>query len=284
MYRSLLALCFGFCCVAPTWGEEYKSADAAITAGALKIRARKFNEAIEPLEKALAMTPAEDRKKRCDIYETLLIAYRELPEIDKYQEAAEYIQRNSESRPGRSIVARSYTAFLHQRGKTDWAVKHYDEVLKKDPRDPAALVVLSVFLSVRQGEERQRGEELKAELEKLNNERSAKKAAELEAVADDDSKRAASAWKDVARAWLEADDQAKAKAALEKARRAPPEARSQQLTRMWHEGMGDNFAKLGDKQAAVAEYEAALKLTVQKIFISNLEKKIKEVTTEADKK
>lgn len=283
MYRSLLALCLGFCCVAPTYGEEYQSADAAITAGALKIRARKFNEAIEPLEKALAMTPAEDRKKRSEIYETLLIAYRELPEIDKFQEAADYIQRNYESRPGRSIVARSYNAFLHQRGRTDWAVKHYEEVLKKDPRDPAALAVLSVFLSIRQGEEKQRGEELKAELEKLNNERSAKKAAELEASADDSPKRAASAWKDVARAWIEADDQTKAKAALEKARKAPPEVRSQQLTRMWHEGMGDSYAKLGDKQAALAEYEAALKLTDDRIFISNLEKKINGVKSESAK-
>lgn len=279
MHRPLLALCFGFCLLTPALAEEYKTVDDAIAAGAIKLRARNYNDAIPPLEKALAMTPAEDRKKRCDIYEALLVAYRQLPEIDKFQQAAEYILVNNDSRPGRSIMGRSYVSFLYQRGRTDWAVKHYDEVLKKDPRDPTALAVLSSFLSTRDGDEKKRGEQLKKELEALNDERSTKVAAAMEATADKDPKRAAFAWKDIARIWLEADEKTKAKAALEKARKAPPEVRSQQLTRMWHEGMGDSFAKLGDVKEAVAEYEAALKLADQKIFISGLEKKIREVTT-----
>lgn len=283
MHRPLLALCLGFLLVPSASAEEYKSADDALTAGALKIRARKFTEAIPPLEKALAMTPAEDRKKRCDIYDTLTIAYRQLPEIDKFQEAAEYILVNNDSRPGRSIMGRSYVSFLYQRGRTDWAVKHYEEVLKKNPRDPTALTVLGSFLSIRDGEEKQRGAKLKAELEALNDERSKKNAEALEATADKDPKQAAFKWKDVARIWLEADEKTKAKAALEKARKAPPEVRSQQLTRMWHEGMGDSFAKLGDVKEAVAEYEAALKLTDQKIFITGLEKKIKEAKGETAK-
>jgi len=279
MHRPLLALLICFSLLAPALAEEYKTADDAIAAGAIKLRTRNYTEAIPPLEKALAMTPAENRKKRCDIYEALTIAYRQLPEIDKMQEAAEYLQVNNDSRPGRSLMARSYTSFLYQRGRTDWAVKHYEEVLKKDPRDPTALAVLSAFLSNRDGDEKKRGEKLKCDLKTLNDERSAKVAEAMEATADKYKTKAAFAWKDIARIWLEADETTKAKAALEKARKAPPEERTKQLTRMWHEGMGDSYAKLGDVKEAVAEYEAALKLAEQKIFITGLEKKIKEVQT-----
>jgi tetratricopeptide (TPR) repeat protein len=96
-------------------------------------------------------------------------------------------------------------------------------------------------------------------LRALDRERAVAKADRLAKDADKDVAAAASNWKDVAKAWLEAGDKEKAQAAVEKSLKSPPEARSGILTKFWHEGLGDVLLDLGQRDQAVAQYQEALK-------------------------
>lgn len=220
-------------------------------------RAKDYAAAQAAWEKALGLTPATDLKDRVNLYRSLLACYRMLPTPEKFTEAVEYIQLNSEQSAERSTVMTDFASFLFQRGLIDTAVKTYEARLQKDGDDYMALAVLSKIY-LRSGDARaDRGGELNGKLQALNRARTAKKAEALSAVAADNRMAEASNWKDVAVAWMEIDEKAKALAAVEKSLAAAPEARSTTLTMFWRDGLGDVLSKMGDKARAIQQYEAA---------------------------
>lgn len=259
MRRNILianvVLCFT---VSYCFGQEYKSVREARLDAARHLQTRNYAAAQAPLEAALKLTPEGDLKQRVELYRTLMESYRVLNNVDKMVEAVEYIQANSDGQAERSIIATDFVSFLHQRGKTDFAVERYEAKLKENPKDPTALAVLSTIYQRVIREKKERGQMLEAELRKLNRERAVAKAERLEKSADADERTAASNWKDVAKTWLEADDKEKAKAAVEKSLKARPEARSELLTMYWHDGLGDVYAEVGETAKAIEQYELAI--------------------------
>lgn len=239
-------------------GQEYKTVREARLDAARHLQARNYAAAQAPLEAALKLTPEGDLKQRVELYRSLMAPYRVLNNIDKMVEAVEYIQANSDGQAERSIIATDFVSFLHQRGKTDFAVERYEAKLKENPKDPTALAVLSTIYQRVIREQKERGQMLEGELKKLNRERAVAKAERLEKAADTDATAAASNWKDVAKTWLEADDKEKAKAAVEKSLKASPEKRSEILTMFWHDGLGDVYAEVGETAKAIEQYEQAI--------------------------
>jgi tetratricopeptide (TPR) repeat protein len=235
--------------------DKYKNFDDAMSQGARLIRDMQFAAAQEPLEAAVKLAP--DDKSRLRAYQALVPAYRLLPEIDKMLQAQEFILRHTPQRAGRSLAARSLASFLHQRGKTDLAVERYEKALAADPKDVAALAVLTtIFTQIKR--DRQRGPELTAKLESLDRELAAKHAAQLEADAETAPRTAASIYKDAATAWIEAGDKAQALAAVKKSLASLPEERGGQLVYHWRRGLGDALLAAGEPAQANEQYEAAL--------------------------
>lgn len=258
-------------------GQEYKTVREARLDAARHLQVRNFAAAQAPLEAALKLTPEADLKQRVELYRTLMEPYRVLNNVEKMMEAVEYIQANSDSQPERSIIATDYVSFLHQRGKTDFAVERYEAKLKENPKDPTALAVLSTVYQRVIREKKERGQMLEAELKKLNRERAVAKAERLEKSADADERAAASNWKDVAKTWLEADDKEKAKTAVEKSLKARPEGRSELLTMYWHDGLGDVYAEVGDTAKALEQYEKAIAKTPSEPLKRPLRDKIEKL-------
>lgn len=240
--------------------QEFNTAREARAEAAKHLKSKDYAKSQQPLEAALALTPEADRKERVEIYRALLPAYRLLPDIDKMQEAVEYIETNGDSAIERKMVGRDFGNFLKQRGKTEWAATHYEALLKTDPKSPAALVVLSTIYADGTDEKQARGSKLEGELKSLDRERAVQKAESLEKGAEGDPTTAASAWKDAAKSWLEAGDKVRAKAAVVKSKQAFPEKRSPLLGMYWHEGLGDILMQLDEPGTAALHYEEAIGL------------------------
>lgn len=161
MRRNILipTVLLGFmvsCCL----GQEYKTLREAQLDAARHLETRNYAAAQAPLEAALKLTREGDLKQRVELYRTLMESYRTLNNVDKMIEAVEYIQANSDSQAERSIIATDFVSFLHQRGKTDFAVERYEAKLKENPKDPTALAVLSTVYQRVIREQKVRGQTL----------------------------------------------------------------------------------------------------------------------------
>lgn len=259
MRSAILGLCLSLAMAAVVGAQDYSSAREARAAASAHFRTRNFAAAQAPLEAELRLTPETDKRARVEISRMLTACYRLLPEPDKMIGAIEYILENSESSSERSLAARDLSSFLHQRGKADMAITRYEERLKQNAKDPAALAVLTIIHLHLPSGQKERGKVLEKQLQALDRERAVVKADRLAKEADKNPAAAASNWKDVAKAWLEAGDKEKAQAAVEKSLKSPPEARSGILTKFWHEGLGDVLLDLGQRDQAIAQYQQALK-------------------------
>ncbi|MCA9065112.1 MAG: protein kinase [Planctomycetaceae bacterium] len=279
---------------------KYASAQEALQAGAMLVNAGKAKESREPLEAALKLAK-DDEEMMLRVYQTLLSAYRELPEFEPFQKAAEYIIERHPQDAGRSLTRRSYLAFAFNRGQMENLVKRYENVLKKDPDNRMALYLLSEIYSSGAGIPRDvanasRAVELLERLDKVNarlnrssgpptSEMSAAdrarislqkgrlaqqymrakeylKAAELyEEIAPLDP--ATHAWnlKEAATAYLNLKDHDNALRLALAAEEAPAEARNDQLTYFCERQLGDTFVTLGKPGKAIPHYETALKKT-----------------------
>lgn len=264
-------------------GQEYKTVQEARAEAAKHLRSRNFAAAQAPLEAALKLTPEFDKKERVEIYRTLMSSYRQLGEPDKMIEAVEYILANSESQAERSIIGGDFVSFMHQRGKTDQSVSRYEERLKRDAKDTAALTILSIIYSRVRDDKKARGQELQESLKQLNAELATAKAEKLATTADKVADAAASNWKDVAKAWLEAGKKDQARLAIDRSRTATPEARSTILTMFWHDGVGDVLAELGETGDAVKEYEAAIASAPSDVLKKPIQAKIEKLATNKGK-
>src|SRR5713101_7720028 len=74
---------------------KYDSADQAFRVGSAFRAGREYAKSQEPLEAALKLAP--DDKYRLKVYQALIEAYRQLPDIDKMVEANEFILAKSTS-------------------------------------------------------------------------------------------------------------------------------------------------------------------------------------------
>jgi tetratricopeptide (TPR) repeat protein len=260
--------------------EKYKDFDAAFNDAARRVRDGDYPAAIAPLEAALKL--AKDDAQRMKAYQALVPAYQLLPQIDKLLAAQEFIIRHTDRRAGRSLAARDVVSAAFQRGKTDAIAERYEAQLKENPKDPAALTILTVvFTQTKRSDPR--GPELKTQLDDLDLELAQKLAERLEKDAESAPRTSAAYLKDAATAWLEAGDKAKALAAAKKSAAGPPEQRTSILTYQWHSGLGDVFLQTGEPQLAIAQLEAALAATDQPALRKSVEKKMAEARGAAGK-
>jgi len=227
----------------------------ALNDGIRLVNAKKYTEAQAPLETALRLAANDEQRQR--VYQPLVPVYRQLPEVDKFLEAQEFIIRNADRKTGRSLPARDVASFLFQRGKLDAGIQRYEAALKANPKDPAALGVLTVIYS-RHKEDKVRSAALTARQDALDAELATVLAARLEKDAEAAPRTAASLLKDAATAWLEAGDKAKALAAAKKSLTQPPEQRGDLLVFYWRDGLGDVFLATGEPALAAEQFQAAI--------------------------
>ncbi|MCC7423992.1 MAG: hypothetical protein IT428_27320 [Planctomycetaceae bacterium] len=265
--------------VSSAFSDEFKSAQEAYNAGAKAINEGNLAAARGPLEAALKQAP--DDAFRLRVNRTLLIPYRELPDIEPMQRAAEYLITHSEQAAERSLTRRSLISFIHRRGKLPEAAKAYEERLKKNPDDRTVLFILvEAYAEPLKNPARsaELAERLAAVEKKLGKGQDvaglaqqaqqyikagkAKEGAELyEQIAPLDAKLAAWHYKEAAQAWLKSGDQKKAFAAARLAEGADPEARNDQLAFFFHKALADVFSETGHPKEAIPHYEEAIKLT-----------------------
>ena len=280
---------------------KYTNADEAYALGAALYNARNFAASQEPFEAALKMAP--DDKYRIKVYRALLGAYRQLPEIDKFVEAADFIITKSESVNERSLTRTDLMSFVHQRGKTNELAQRYEDALKKDAKNVTALYVLSELYADLKRDPK-RSAELLERLAKvsadggeaLNVPASAKLAqqyvkqskfkegAELfEKIAPLDANLAAWHWKEAAQAWMKAKDKPRALAAAKAAVAAGPEKRGDLLLHFWHRALGQVFLETGEPTLAIEHLEAAIKSTTIDGYLKDTKGELATAKEQADK-
>jgi tetratricopeptide (TPR) repeat protein len=253
--------------------QEYKTVREAKAAAGPHLRSMNYAAAQAPLEAALKLTPESDTKERIDLYRALMACYRLLPEPDKMIEAVEYILQHSPSKTERSLIARNFTSFMHQRGKTDASIARYEEKLKANAKDPSALVILTkTYLYVKN--DKTRGGKLEADLKQLDVERATAEAERMAKEADAQADAAALNWLNVAKMWLDAENKEQAKAAAARSLKAMPESRTGILTMQWRESLGDVLMEVGDREEAVRQYMQALEKASADILKKNIQKKL----------
>ncbi|WP_425616547.1 tetratricopeptide repeat protein [Anatilimnocola sp. NA78] len=254
--------------------EDFKSFDDAMRAASKQLREKKYAEAQEPLEAAVKLAKNDEDKLKA--YQALVPAYRLLPEVDKMLEAQEFVLRHAESRLTRSFAGRDLAVFLHQRGKSDWAIERYEAKLRDEPFDPAALGILTAIF-MRQKKEDPSTPEFERRLKELDRKLATKLAEKLEKEAAAAPRTAAWSWKDAAAAWVEAGDNAKALAAARQSLAKGPEERTSILAFYWRQGLGNVFLKSGEPKEAITQFEAALGLATSDLQRKDIEKQLAEL-------
>jgi tetratricopeptide (TPR) repeat protein len=247
--------------VAPAlMAQAPKEADMAYSEGVKHVNARKYKEAIGPLERALALAP--DDAYRVKVYRALVPAYRTLAGPEKLTEASEFILRHSDQLSERRTAAASLAAFYFQRGLAAAQLKRYGEAYDKDNDDYAASAMTSELAKVAKGDkataEAYRERHLKAE-RKL----AGKLAVSQEESAGKEKAQEAWRWKEAAVLWVAAGDRPRALAAAGKAEAAGPEKRDL-LAHFWHSQLGDVYAEGGKYAEAVKHFEKAVEATTIK--------------------
>jgi tetratricopeptide (TPR) repeat protein len=277
-----------------TFAEAYNS-------GVDKINSGNLAAARAPLERALKL--AKTDKDKLDTNRALLVVYRELPEIEPMQKAAEYIIANSKQAAAQSLTRRALLEFIHRRGKMDEAVKAYEAKLTKVPRDYTTLYVLTeAYATYKKDPARsaELGERLAAIEKTLGKSQDVlsqaklaqqyvksnklKEGAELyEKIAPLDAKMQAWHYKEAAAAWLKAGDKEKALAAATKSLGGAPESRTDLLKYFWYRGLADIYLDAGSPKEAVPLYEKAIATTTIQGYKTDSEKRLAKAKAEAMK-
>ena len=276
-FGSLLSLLASLAVAAPASAQvTYASAEDAYSAGVILLNGGNLVAAREPLEAALKL--AKTDAFRVKVNRALLVPYRELPEIEPMQKAAESILTTSEQAWERTRVRGALLSFIQKRGKLDAALKDYEARLKATPDDRTALTLLTeAYATYKEDPAKcvEFAEKLAAVEKKLGKGQDAASQAQLaqqyvkagkfkqgatlfETIAPLDAKLEAWHLKEAAAAWLKAGDRARAVAAAKKSAAAPPEKRSELLTYFWHRGVADVLLDSGEPALAVPEYELAI--------------------------
>jgi hypothetical protein len=276
--------------------KTYKDAYAA---GTKAVRDGDLTAGRKLLETAAGLA-ATDREK-LETQRALLVPYRELPEIEPMQKAAEYVIAHIDQPAERHRTRTAVLSFVQKRGKMDAAVEGYEARLAKDPDDRLALYLLTEAYATHKKDPTraaERGERLAAAEKKagvasdpadraklaelyVRADRPKDGAALFEAVAPADPKTEAWHLKEAAAAWLKAGDKAKAVAAARKSAAAAPEARSEVLTYFWRRGLGDVLLDAGEPKEAVPQYEKALAATKNELYAKDTKAKLAQARAAA---
>lgn len=274
--------------------EKYATAEEALRVGAAYLSLKEYAKSRPPLEAALRLAP--DDEFRVKVYRALLPAYTQSGDWLLKTQALEFIIEKSERDAERSLARTELMGFLRERGKTDAAVKRYEERLQKNPEDAATLCILiEVYARLKNDPRRSAallerwsklktasGEEMRVtEAAQLATEyvkgKKFKEGAELfEKTAARDASLAAWHYKEAAAAWLKAQDKPRALAAAKNAAAAAPEKRSELLTHFWHRGLADVFFETGEYALAIPHYEQALANTKIEGYRKDCEKRLAE--------
>ncbi|MBI1312713.1 protein kinase [bacterium] len=294
---------------------KYSSAQEAFQIGAAFYNSRNFTASREPFEAVLRLA-RDDEELKLKAYEALLPAYREIPEFEPFQSAAEYVISHHRQDASRSLTRRSYLSFAFNRGQIKNIVDRYEKQLKKDPDNWLAVYMLSEIYSTGAGlppsvSHSKRAIELIERLAKLDAERKKaegktdtemspveaakisrekgklaqqymraknyRKAAELyEEIAPLDP--ATQAWnlKEAAAASLKLGDKENALRLALAAEKAPAEARNDQLTHFFERNLGDTFMTLGMPQKAIPHFEIAVQKTTIEGYVKDTKASLQE--------
>lgn len=275
-------------------GDDYKTYDDAMAAGAKALKAQNYLAAEEPLEAAVDL--AKDDFTRIKVYRMLFPSYRLQPEITKMLNACEFILDHSQSSPEKSIIRRELLNFVKQRGKTDSLIEHFDKRLSQDENDRTALFVLSEAYDVLKKDPEKGaayterftkvveadGEEVdvltyaKLAAQYVSSKKYQQGAELYEKIAPKEETMTAWHWKEAAAAWLKADEKEKALAAAQNSTKHGPESRSQLLTYYWNDQLGDVYLDLENPALAIPHYEAALKSTNIAGYIKSTEESLEK--------
>jgi tetratricopeptide (TPR) repeat protein len=267
------------CCLLMPSALADDSPEASLQFGIANLRLKKFKEAIKPLDDAFKSAIKEDTKLRAA--EGLMRANRETADFAGYLDAADYVIIHNDRKAGRSVNASQVHSFIHFTGKTDEAIKRYEDRLKEDANDLAALNVLARIYDRSDRANKTRAQELNEKLNGINKEIATKHAKRLEAEAADNVDLRAWLLKDAAHFWLEASEPASALAAAKASTEATPEARSQILTYQYRDALGDIFLQAGETKMALEQFEAAVKSAPEGILKTNVAKKVEQAKSPA---
>lgn len=274
----LLALVTGLL-VGPSAGEvraQYNNFSQALNAGAGALNARQYENARAPLEYALKA--ATDDAGRLQAHAMLTSVYFHAGQTDKVINSLDFILTHSASEPQRAMVRRAMINYVTNQGKAGEVRDLYEDRLKANPEDVAALYVLSdIYSKVLQNP--QRAGELVTKLAEVLKKNGGSNdpyvdpnlagqfvkagkikegAAMYERIAANDPKMAGVYYKDAAQAWLKAGDKAKALAAARNADNSLPESRTGILEYFYHRGLGDIYFATNEPALAAEHFEQAI--------------------------
>lgn len=271
--------------------SEFATAEEAFRVGAAHYNSRNFKASRAPLEAAVRL--AKDEKLKLKAYQALLSVYRQIPEFEPFQTAAEYIIQNSPQSAERSLTRRALVTFAINRGQVDNLIERYEGMVAKDKNNYLAVSMLA-DLYTDGNRNPQRAIELLKQLEKLEAKKSPtsasdkdsdanktkiamekaklaqqyvqarefRKAAKLyEEIAPLDPKTQAWNLKEAASAYLKDGNKKDAARLAAEADAAPPESRNDLLVHFYHRNLGDIFMQLGQPKKAVPHFEIALTKT-----------------------
>lgn len=275
--RSLFWCCLATICLLSVGPDDalcqgsYATYQEAMRAAAKPLSMRDFAGSRAPLEAALQL--ADTDKQRVEVYEKLFPAYREIPESEKLVEAGEYVIQHCDDKTKRSLVTRSMSSFYHQRGLVKGAIERYEETLRRDKGDLVSLLLLT---SIYQNIERNapKGDGFATRLAEVETALDSAKAKRLEEQAAANPSQQAALYKDAGLAWLDAGNIEQAVAAAEKSLAAPPENRGDLMTYFWRQSLGDIFAKAGDTERAITQYESSKAAAPGEVLKKSVQTKI----------
>jgi hypothetical protein len=270
---------------------EFRSAEEAYRVGVAYYNSRNYKASRLPFEAAVRL--AKDDAMRLKAYQALLPAYREVPEFEPFQTAAEYIIANSPQSAERSLTRRAFIAFAYNRGQIDNLVQRYEGMLNQEKNNYLAVSMLAdLYTDAKRNP--QRSIELLKQLEKLEAKknpvaadqkstdankvrvamekgklaqqyvqaRDYRKAAKLyEEIAPLDPSTQAWNLKEAASAYLKDGNKREAARLAAAADAAPPESRNDLLVHFFHRNLGDIFMQLNQPKKAVPHFEIALEKT-----------------------
>lgn len=122
--------------------EEYATAAQAYQVGSAFAATQDYKRATKPLEAAVRMAE-DDLPLKMKAYQSLVPAYRQLPEFEPFRRAAEFIIDNHYHRAAQSNMRGSFLSFAYNRGQLESLAKRYEKQLKKDADHWLAVYMLS---------------------------------------------------------------------------------------------------------------------------------------------
>jgi tetratricopeptide (TPR) repeat protein len=291
---------------------EYADAEEAYRVGAAFYNSRSFKNSRAPFEAAIRL--AKDDEMKLKAYQALLSAYREIPEFEPFQTAAEFVIANSPQSAERSLTRRAFLSFAYNRGQLDNLAKRYEAMLEKDKKNYLAVYVLSEIYSTNDKNPK-RAVELLKQLEELEAKKDpgtknpetdgdkvkiAREKAKLaqQYVASKEYKKAAklyeeiapldpttNAWnlKEAASAWLKDKNKKEALRVAEEAEKVEPEKRNDQLAHFFHRNLGDIFMQLNQPKKAIPHFEIAIKKTNIEGYLKDTKSSLAEAIEKSKK-